>query len=50
MTFVWILVAIFVVVAVATGGVQLWAAFMDRRRGREIERDESRSHPEDGRG
>lgn len=43
----WFIVAIviFVVLAVGTGGVQLWAAFMDRRLGREVENDTDRPQP-----
>ncbi|MEP9384759.1 hypothetical protein [Nocardioides sp. KR10-350] len=35
----------FILLAILTGGAQIWAAFMDRRRGREIENDPERPHP-----
>lgn len=43
----WLIAVIifFVIVAGATVGVQIWAAFMDRRRGREVETDAQRAHP-----
>jgi hypothetical protein len=50
MTTLWIIVLIFIVFALAAGTVQMLAAFADRRRAREIARDESRPHPEGGHG
>jgi hypothetical protein len=43
----WLIAVIvfFVVFLVITAGAQLWAAFMDRRRGQEIESDTQRAHP-----
>lgn len=45
----WIIVLAFVIFAVGVGAVQLLAALADRRRAREVENDEGRIHPEDGR-
>jgi len=43
----WLIAVIvfFVVFVVIVASAQLWAAFMDRRRGREIEGDRDRLHP-----
>lgn len=40
-----VVIIIFVVLAVGTGVVQLGAAFMDRRVGREVENDTDRPQP-----
>ncbi|MEX0428052.1 hypothetical protein AB3X52_10520 [Nocardioides sp. DS6] len=41
---IWIFGA-FIVLAILAGGVQIWAAFMDRRVGRKVENDTDRLHP-----
>ena len=48
MSTLWIIVALFVVVALVVGAVQMVAALGDRRHAREVRTDESRPHPRAG--
>ena len=43
-TWLWIFIG-FIVLAILAGGVQVWAAFMDRRWGQKRETDSDRLHP-----